>query len=338
MMDQPRDLREDAWGRRAVTCLADMLKKGRPKSTRRLAPLAVLIVVSCAATNAADNLSGGADAGTVDASVDGGKAGTQFGGDGSAYTAVNPQGAACHKAGQTAACWTGPAAKRNMGGCHDGMTTCVANGEFATWGPCIGEVTTCSDSGTGGFGAEDSGGQGTGGGGAEDSGVETGPGSGGGGLEGCMLADTKTFLCPAGTYGQFQNDAGPSPSNPLGDPYWCCPCTASDCGDPTKPACCLASVCAGAGACASCAGAALDPSCNGKVDWDCDDFPEDCDELCCPCKPASTCVSCPPGQIACNGLQGGTDPSQCVDAVSNPLHCGACDTLCNGSCVNGVCQ
>ena len=33
-------------------------------------------------------------------------------------------------------------------------------------------------------------------------------------------------------------------------------------------------------------GLAVTASCGGKVNFDCDDFPEDCDEPCCPC---STC-------------------------------------------------
>ncbi len=49
--------------------------------------------------------------------------------------------------GDTAACWTGPAADRNMGKCHDGLQICSAagSGEFAsaTWGPCMGEELSC---------------------------------------------------------------------------------------------------------------------------------------------------------------------------------------------------
>jgi len=47
------------------------------------------------------------------------------------------------QAGQTAACWTGPAADRNIGKCHDGLQICSASGEFASWGPCMGEELGC---------------------------------------------------------------------------------------------------------------------------------------------------------------------------------------------------
>jgi hypothetical protein len=73
--------------------------------------------------------------------------------------------------------------------------------------------------------------------------------------------------------------------------------------------------------------------CNGMADPDCDDYPEDCDQLCCPCKPSS-CTVCPvAGQVECSG-QG------CIDVASNDNACGACDNQCFGTqhCTNGVCQ
>ena len=52
------------------------------------------------------------------------------------------EGCPC-RAGETAACWTGPAADRNVGDCHDGLQICTASGEFATWGACMGEELSC---------------------------------------------------------------------------------------------------------------------------------------------------------------------------------------------------
>jgi hypothetical protein len=61
------------------------------------------------------------------------------------------EGCPCHN-GDTAACWTGPAADRNVGMCHDGLQICSISGdnEFATWGPCMGEKLDCGvpDAGT----------------------------------------------------------------------------------------------------------------------------------------------------------------------------------------------
>lgn len=53
-----------------------------------------------------------------------------------------PPGCACD-VGQTAACWTGPAAQRNLNKCRDGVQKCLANEEFGAWGPCEGEVLDC---------------------------------------------------------------------------------------------------------------------------------------------------------------------------------------------------
>lgn len=44
---------------------------------------------------------------------------------------------------ETAACWTGPAADRNVGACHDGLQVCQGTDEFSTWGPCMGEELSC---------------------------------------------------------------------------------------------------------------------------------------------------------------------------------------------------
>jgi hypothetical protein len=124
--------------------------------------------------------------------------------------------------------------------------------------------------------------------------------------------------CPQGTYFDLFH-------------FGCCPCTAQTCD---HPECCAAQVCANAQQCGMCEGGKpmLDPSCNGGVDNDCDDFPEDCDQLCCPCKPKGQCQPCPQGQIPCNGV--------CVDGAGDPTHCGACDNACNQGqkCINGACH
>lgn len=52
------------------------------------------------------------------------------------------EGCPCRE-GETAACWTGPAAERNVGKCHDGLQICTGNSEFAQWGPCNGEELSC---------------------------------------------------------------------------------------------------------------------------------------------------------------------------------------------------
>jgi hypothetical protein len=86
--------------------------------------------------------------------------------------------APCDTPGSTRSCCEGA-----------GTQTCKADGEFASWGPCLdkaGKTPTCN--GTGGGGTEDAGrpaqdsggGTGQGGGGQEDSG---GTGNGGGGTE-----------------------------------------------------------------------------------------------------------------------------------------------------------
>lgn len=52
------------------------------------------------------------------------------------------EGCAC-RAGETAACWTGAVADRNVGMCHDGLQICNGGSEFASWGPCMGEQKLC---------------------------------------------------------------------------------------------------------------------------------------------------------------------------------------------------
>ena len=57
--------------------------------------------------------------------------------------------------------------------------------------------------------------------------------------------------------------------------------SANDCGDPT---CCHLQICKGNQWCApfDCT-RPLPNDCNGRIGFDCDDFPEDCDVHCCIC-------------------------------------------------------
>jgi len=60
----------------------------------------------------------------------------------------NREGCPCSTAGEQAACWPGFRKNRNRGICHDGTTTCVAEGENqAKWGPCVGYQLPTGDSG-----------------------------------------------------------------------------------------------------------------------------------------------------------------------------------------------
>lgn len=92
---------------------------------------------------------------------------------------------------------------------------------------------------------------------------------------GCVCPDGSgdTATCPKGMHGVSGGTIG-APT------IECCPCKASDCGDAN---CCGESVCAGNSKCGSVTCKPLPPSCGGKVNTDCDDFPEDCDEPCCEC-------------------------------------------------------
>ena len=60
----------------------------------------------------------------------------------------------------------------------------------------------------------------------------------------------------------------------------CCPCTAGDCGN---AGCCAEAVCLNDAQCSGLVCKPLPSSCMGRVNADCDDFPEDCDEPCCKC-------------------------------------------------------
>jgi hypothetical protein len=58
-------------------------------------------------------------------------------------SSTDEQGCGC-AAGQTHACYTGPASTRGVGICHDGTQTCQAQGEFNGFGPCLGQVVSTS--------------------------------------------------------------------------------------------------------------------------------------------------------------------------------------------------
>ena len=64
-------------------------------------------------------------------------------------SAAQAEGCPC-RANELAACWTGAAADRNRGACHDGMQKCNGNAdaEFGVWGPCEGQELRCGDPGT----------------------------------------------------------------------------------------------------------------------------------------------------------------------------------------------
>ena len=172
--------------------------------------------------------------------------------------------------GQTRPCYDGPTGTENRGVCKDGTQTCVGS----TWGACTGEVTpqphNCCD--------------------AIDHACN--------GLPGCL----SLFACATASCCQSSCDAGATDPGcvcmtgsgdtatcPRGDHYVhkgglpgtdeCCPCSTSTC----DYNCCGETVCAGNAACSNMVCKPLDPSCNGTVSADCDDFPEDCDEPCCEC-------------------------------------------------------
>ncbi len=182
--------------------------------------------------------------------------------------------------GQTRTCYDGPAATRSVGTCRDGTQTCT-NSQWQT--TCSGEVLpsteNCSD--------------------ALDHDCNHLPGC----LDlfscifssacqshcdqtkldpgcACPQGEGDTALCPAGTVGVTKGGSLTSPGNDE-----CCACKASDCANNTN--CCSDPVCAGNSACNQVTCKPLPASCNGMTNFDCDDFPEDCDEPCCHCS------SCP---------------------------------------------
>jgi hypothetical protein len=176
--------------------------------------------------------------------------------------------------GDTRPCYTGPSGTENVGTCRDGMQVCAGGMWPST---CAGEVLPatedCSD--------------------ALDHNCNHLPGcldlfaciTSPACMSTCTTPDTgcvcpqgagDTATCPEGMHGVTVGGSLTSPGMTE-----CCPCTGSDCGDPS---CCAETVCAGNSACSGVVCAPLPSSCNGQVNADCDDFPEDCDEPCCPCR------------------------------------------------------
>jgi hypothetical protein len=172
--------------------------------------------------------------------------------------------------GQTRQCYDGPSGTLGVGTCKPGTQTC-ANGQWPT--TCPGEVLPmpedCSSPSDlncnylpGCF---------------DIFSCATSPAC----QQSCSLTRSDC-VCPMG-----QGDVATCPEGTLGvtnggfpGTVECCPCTASDCGN---AACCGESVCAGNAACNGLTCNTLPASCNGQVNFDCDDFPEDCDEPCCKC-------------------------------------------------------
>jgi hypothetical protein len=172
--------------------------------------------------------------------------------------------------GQTRPCYDGPSGTENVGICMDGTQTC-ANGMWPA--NCPGEVLPQPQDCTSPI----------------DKACNHLPGcfnifvcsTNPACMQHCMVTNPMcvcptgngdTATCPDGTHGV---------SNGLFPPtVECCPCTANDCGDAN---CCADAVCAGNAACSGVTCKPLPPSCNGQVSFDCDDFPEDCDEPCCKC-------------------------------------------------------
>ncbi len=100
-----------------------------------------------AASNGAAGSSGAAGAGNAGTSGVMNPMGSTGQGDETDCTSGNTfkvEGCPCRES-ETAACWTGPAADRNVRKCHDGLQVCEAGEEFSTWGPCVGEELDCGE-------------------------------------------------------------------------------------------------------------------------------------------------------------------------------------------------
>ena len=297
------------------------------RTSSLFATSAVVLAIASACGSTSDGgwtRAGGGDAGGG-ASSSGG-----FGGGADASSCAPDSqdltGCPCSQGG-THACYTGPAGTRGVGACHDGTQTCSA-GEHSQYGPCTGATLPSPEAGHCGDGVDNDCNGRTdcadpvcaGDPACKDAGTTMDADS----LDGanrCSPPDASR-RCPQGTVPRVQLDGGM-----LG--LECCPCTANDCN---KPTCCVTAACSGSPTCATCGNSSLNPVCNGLVDADCDDFPEDCDQLCCPCKPA-ICGSCnDPNDVQCNGI--------CTNVVTNPKACGACDYVCpqGWSCSAGECH
>jgi hypothetical protein len=182
-------------------------------------------------------------------------------------------------AGDTRKCYDGPPKTENVGVCRDGLQSCQPNG---TWpADCPGEVLPAPVEDC--CGALDMNCNGLAG--CQDLSSPSlcflstcciplqpcGPDAGIDPGCACPVGAGDTQTCPSGTHVVTRHGVGE-----------CCPCTSSDCGS-TAGNCCGTPACAGAAACAGETCNPLPASCNGQVNTDCDDFPEDCDEPCCLC-------------------------------------------------------
>jgi hypothetical protein len=108
-----------------------------------------LTVASCSGTNgvriAKSQETAAADSGTSGA----GSLQDQSPDAGSCSASEPGQGCPCAMAGDTVACWTGPADQRNVGACHDGTRHCMNYGEFLQWSGCGGQQLNCGGAGAG---------------------------------------------------------------------------------------------------------------------------------------------------------------------------------------------
>jgi hypothetical protein len=114
---------------------------------RLLACGGLALIIGCGPQTGGDPFGSGNGDGNGAGEGDGGMSGdlaTSAGGDGGGVkdcTGSDLTGCGCPMAGQTRACYTGPAGTDGVGLCHDGTQTCAASGEFAAWGPCTGDAT-----------------------------------------------------------------------------------------------------------------------------------------------------------------------------------------------------
>jgi hypothetical protein len=176
--------------------------------------------------------------------------------------------------GMTRSCYTGPAGTLGVGACHAGSVMCVG-GHWDT--TCVGQVTPRAEDCT------------------TPSDLNCNHLAGCWDLFVCALSPAcqehcdMTMLGPGCVCPDGQGDVATCPRGmhaithgTLGGTIECCPCTPSDCGGGDTN-CCQETVCAGSAYCAGLYCPPLPASCMGRVNTDCDDFPEDCDEPCCEC-------------------------------------------------------
>ena len=174
--------------------------------------------------------------------------------------------------GQTRPCYDGPAGTEGVGICHGGMQTCVNNAWSANCpGEQLPQAENCADN--------------------LDHNCNHLPGcfdllscvNDPACMPGCKPdpgctcpMDTGEFAtCPDGMVG-ITKGGGLFQAGMVE----CCPCTKNDCAN---PGCCAEQVCLNNPLCNGYNCKQLPPQCKGRVGFDCDDFPEDCDVTCCKC-------------------------------------------------------